>query len=310
MRFNNPDLHSALEAWRRFPDIRDRANADNFHFDEKPSFPRQMAYEGAVGPVAEPAALRRAHIAYVHDFMEIGDGIPHTFDTALGPARLSEIGIDPYLKVVRLEALTRPLSYWRTRPDVSPLQALRDAHASEDHATVDGFLAVWNESNVRDHRPAFAAWGHQLSDELDADDWANRLRDRLGLEHHDGSAEPIPVALMEYRVLDVLRAATDAGITYPITAPTVLDIPPGPYFFPSPRELAYGRAMSLVPIVNDDDLLAEMLHVRIPYRRDHLVRLGTIDRAPSIHDLRVLRNNHLDAVRIAAVRDDFGEEIA
>lgn len=309
MRFNDPDLQAALEAWRLIPDVRERANADNFAFDERPSLTRQAAYEGAVGPVSEPEAFRRAHIDYVHDFMEIAGGIPHTFDPALGPARLSEIGVDPYLKIVRLESLTRPLSYWRTKPDVVALEALRQAHASGDTATMDEFLGVWNESNVRDHRPAFAAWKHQLDNELGSDDWANLLRDRLGLEHYDGSAEAIPVALMEYRVMDVATAATDARIADPITAPIVLDIRPGPYFFPSPGELAYGRAMSLVPIMNDDDLLAEMLHVRLPYRREHVMRLGVINRAPVVHDLRMLRNNHLHAVRVAAVREDFGEEI-
>ena len=285
MRFDDPALQSALEAWRRDPEIRERACADNMRFEERVSLPRRVAFETEVGVVENADQLRRAHILYVRTFMETRGATPHTFGAELGPARLSAAGVDPYLKIVRLESLARVFSVWATRPGVAPLEFLREAIAKGDTGVTDGFLAAWNDPEMRDHRPAFAAWKHQLSTELDSGDWPHALRDRLGLGHHDGSKGAIPVARMEYRVSDVLHAAGDAGIGDPFTVPTALDIRPGPYFFPSPGALPYGRAMSLIPILSDDDLLAEMLHVRLPYRREHIAELGTIDRAPPVHDL-------------------------
>jgi hypothetical protein len=114
---------------------------------------------------------------------------------------------------------------------------------------------------------------------------------------------------MEYQVQDVFETARIAGSTHAFTAPTFLDSRAGPHFFPAPRSLPYGRVMSLLPIANDDDLLAEMLHLRLTYRRDHIARLGIITRPPVPHDLKELRNHHLVALQLASDRYDFGEEI-
>ena len=312
MRFNDQASQAALAAWRLNPEVRERACADNTHFEERVSDARLAACTAELGAIDGVEALRRSHIQYVQDFVEVQDGVPHTFDQDLDPARLSSVGVDPYLKIVRLESLERALFRWPRSTGADPLAALAElerAIKTNETAMVDDFLATWNDANTRDFRPAFAAWKHQLEVELARDDWADALRDRLGLGHYDGSDIAIPVALMEYRASDVMRAAADAGIENPFVAPTVLDIPPGPYFFPSPGDLPYGRVMSLVAIGSHDDLLCEMLHARLPYRRDHIARLGTIRRAPAPHGLRELRNNHLQAVRIAALRDDYGEEI-
>jgi hypothetical protein len=67
--------------------------------------------------------------------------------------------------------------------------------------------------------------------------------------------------------------------------------------------------MSLAPIGSEADLLAEMLHVRLTYRREHLIKVGAITRPPPPHDLKELRNHHLLALQVASDREDFGEEI-
>src|SRR5665213_115696 len=219
------------------------------------------------------------------------------------------MGLDPLQWIVRLESLERAFSYWSVPEDLDPLETLRAARAKNNTAVVDDFLNTWNDSNVRDCRPAFATWRDRVGTELDADDWADRLRDQLGLEHYNCVNGPIPVAMMQYQVREVIDAARTPGSSHAFTEPTFLDTRPGPYFFPSPRSLPYGRVMSLVQISSDDDLLAEMLHVRLTYQRDHIVRLGTIRRPPAPHDLKELRNHHLLALQIASGRDDFGEEI-
>lgn len=114
---------------------------------------------------------------------------------------------------------------------------------------------------------------------------------------------------MEYSVDEVRRAANGQVGACAITAPTVLDSGPWPFFFPAPRDLSCGRAMSLVKVADDKDLLAEVLHFRISYRREHILRLGEIRDPPEASDLGTLRNHHLLAVRIASGCDDFGEEI-
>ena len=92
------------------------------------------------------------------------------------------------------------------------------------------------------------------------------------------------------------------------TAPTALDTGPWPHFFPAPRDLPCGRAMALTP-ADDTKLLAEMLHYRLTYRPEHILKLGWITQPLAPLDLRELRNLHLTAVQVASGRDDFGEEI-
>jgi hypothetical protein len=114
---------------------------------------------------------------------------------------------------------------------------------------------------------------------------------------------------MEYTVAEVrATVASVAGIAS-FTAPTVLDTDPWPFFFPAPADLACGRTMALYQVASDNDLLAEILHFRITYRREHLARLDEIRTPPNPFDLKVLRNHHLLALQIASGRDDFGEEI-
>jgi hypothetical protein len=170
-------------------------------------------------------------------------------------------------------------------------------------------LATWNGSNIRDGRPAFAAFKDEVIDDLAKPEWPSRLRDRLGLAHYDCRDGPIPIALMEYTVAEVVEAAAAKGVKSAFTAPTVLDSEPWPYFFPAPAEMRCGRTMALYEVQDDKELLAEILHYRIAYKPKHLARLDEIGKPPSAYDLRGLRNHHLLALHIAAGREDFGEDI-
>jgi hypothetical protein len=240
----------------------------------------------------------------VRDYLEISDDIPHTFLADLGPAALGSQPLDEHQLVIRLESLVRPLGKWGRAFD-----DLRQAHAANDLPVLQGFLNHWNNSNVRDSRPSFAAWRDQLIPELEAPDCPERLRDRLGLEHYDCRDGPIPVAVMQYRLREVMDTARALGLRHGVTAPTVIDSRPGPYFFPAPKELPYGRAMSLAPVDDENQLLAELLHVRLLYRPEHIIQLDEIRRPPVAHDLKALRNNHLFVLQVASGRGDVGEEI-
>ncbi len=68
--------------------------------------------------------------------------------------------------------------------------------------------------------------------------------------------------------------------------------------------------MALFEIGSDEDLVVELLHVRITYRREHIMQVGEITCAPAPLALAQLRNHHLMALRLASGRDDFGEEMS
>jgi hypothetical protein len=288
-----------LQAWRRDPDVRERACVDNIWFEERVGANRLAAYEAELAAATTSRALRDGHSRYWKTFV-VTDDVPHSFMDDMEPADLGSATLDEYQRIVRVESLDRPLKSWG-----GDFEALQNALVNRDTALLQGFLDVWNEA--RDHRPAFAAWRDEVVAETEADDWADRLRNRMGLAHFRAAMEPLPVALMEYTVRDVKAEA--AVVSAMFTSPTVLDTEPWPQFFPAPRDIPYGRAMALAPIGDENQLLAEMLHTRLTYKPHHIRKLGLIAAPYREHDLRELRNTHLLALRIASGRDDFGEEI-
>ena len=294
-----PNLASALTGWRGSSDVARRAEADNSLFEECIGGKRQAFFEDFAADAASAEGLRRRHVDYCKEHIEVSE-VPHTFQLDFEPAASDKL--DEHQRIVRVECLSRPLQNYGIA-----YEKLRAAFDSGDHAYIHGFLSSWDIA--RDARPGFAAFKEQLAEELDAPDWPCRLRDRLGLAHYDARGGPIPIALMEYSVGEVLAALDDPGVACAITRPTVLDSRPWPWFFPAPAELCYGRTMSLAAIDDYDMLLAEILHCRLSYRRHHLVRLGEIRRPVVGLDLRTLRNDHLMALRLAADREAFGEEI-
>ena len=304
MHFNDPASQTALEAWRNDPDIRERACADNVQFEERVSAARLTAFETLVSThPAAPAGLGERQTWYWKNFVRVPDGAADTFRPELDPARLGPDGLDPFQPIVRLEDLRTPLD--NAGLTYAEFQTVL---AEGQNDTVQKFLDVWNLG--RDFRPAFAAWEDQLLDEIDAPDWPDRLRDRMGLAHYDANGGSIPVALMRYNVSNVETEAGAMGLHHSFTAPTVLDTGPWPYFFPAPAELPYGRAMPLIVLTDHNQLLAEMLHPRLTYRRSHLIKVGEIRRPLGAPDLKILRNAHLEALQLASDRYDFGEEIA
>jgi hypothetical protein len=187
--------------------------------------------------------------------VRVDEDTPHTFLATMSPADLGII--DEMQTIVRMESLARPLA----RHGLT-FERLRDAHVNNETAVIDGFLATWNASSVRDWRPAFAAFKDEVTDDLSRTDWATRLRDRLGPAHFDGSGVSIPIALMEYSVAEVRKTATDFGLACAFTAPTVLDSGPWPFFFPAPPELNCGRTLALYEVADDASPYLERLGSR------------------------------------------------
>ncbi len=299
MRFTDTDLQSELQRWRLGSTLDQRAMADNMWFEERVSAARLAHFEAIVRAPSPLAPLSERQEAYWKEYVKSDQ--PDTFQTALAPARLVPGLLDTTQRIVRLETI---------RPTVlagvgMTFDDLRNAHATGNAPVLDVFLNQWNRD--RDGRPAFAAWKDEIRGHLLFADWADQMRDRFGLAHYNPSPDPIPVILMEYTVADVLLAADRLGFDHAIVSPTVLDGGPWPWFFPSPPGLAYGRTMPLPPSAHG--LMTEILHVKMTYHRDHIAKFGAISRAVAPIEMRVLRNQHLAALRSAAMRPDFGEEM-
>jgi len=303
MRFHNARLQAELTSWRSQASVVERSKADNGWFEERVSAARLARFENFVPAPDVSEGLDYRLVDYWKTHVRNGNPLPDTFHPDLEPASLAP-GLEPFQPIIRVEDLRTPLA--NAGLSFEELQAsLADP---QRRPTIENFLSIWNDD--RDTRPVFAAWKDQLYEEIDAEDWPERLRDRLGLAHYDPTdGRDIHVALMEYTVDDVMKDTAALNLPVVFTAPTVLDCKPWPYFFPSPQELPYGRAMALYHVDDERRLLAEMLHPKLTYRFHHISKLGMVRRRPVTPDLKELRNRHLLALQVASVREDFGEAI-
>lgn len=308
MKFAAPDLDSLLDAWATSTDLRARAEAHNIAFEERLDRDRLDALEKSVpGPCLDYKDLRRYLSNFVTTYVEVAEPhVPPTFRTENSGASMTQPS--PEQKLVRLENVTRHLD--PANPDLT-LAALERSLASTDpaeKAVLDDFLDQWNRA--RNNRPTFAAFKDQLLFEIGDAEWPHKLRDRLGLAHYGVAGGPLDVALMEYTVEEVLtEAGRSPDIAYPFCVPTFLDSRPSSRFFPTPKELPAGAPMALFEIWSDEQLIAEVLHSRLTYRRHHIAKLGQIATDGPMADFKSVRNNHLAVLQLAAVRDDFGEDL-
>lgn len=285
------------------------AVADNCRFDERAGDERWRQYDAIVSEVqGDPDAVTWEDWAEAHKlhldrhWRVLRFGAPDAF----GPINKDAwLDLSENQTLVRLEDLTHPL-----RAAAMSLDNLRDVHdlANQGQAdarfVVDSFCETWNQ--IRDGRPMFAAFYDEVKSEVEDDDWAVALRDRLGLGHY-GADGPSDVALVSYPASYVLSRSVAVGSTA-CALPTVLDNGMHEFFFPAPRQHPFGATLHLVPDLADR-LTAEVLHHRIDYRAEHILRLGRIDRSHRLagQSLVDARDLHLVTLREACGREDFGE---
>ncbi len=306
MKFTDRELSSLLDAWAISTDLRERAEAHNIAFEERLDRNRLDALEKSVpGPCLEYRDLKRHLFNFVTTYVEVAEPhVPPTFRTENSGASMTQPS--PEQMLVRLEDVTRHIA--NTGRSLADLERSLASTDPAEKATLEDFLDQWNRA--RNNRPTFAAFKDQLLPEIGDASWPHRLRDRLGLADYGAAGGPLSVALMEYTVDEVLtEAARSPDIEYPFCVPTFLDSMPNSQFFPTPKELPAGSPMALFEICSDDDLITEVLHSRLTYRRYHVAKLGEITLDGPTVVFRTLRNNHLAALQVAAERDDFGEEL-
>jgi hypothetical protein len=319
-----PPLPSLLSALGASGDPVHVAYGQNYRFEERVSAARQTSYEQALG-LARPElpAWQDCHKRYLFRSVYVDPGeIPETFSPLNTDALQSAPA--PSQWMVRIENLGEvlhdrgPLFTMAKVQEQIEIWRRNDDHAAAIQARLflEGLREIWNTEVRKDQRPMFASFFDELEEEVTADDWPHRLRDRLGLSHYDvpPSGSPIAVAVMRYRVAEVLAGMGAEERDRAFAVPTVLDGELNTHFFPSPREIGYGRTLDLRPDEECERLVAEVLHRRIEYTPDHIYRVGwmTTPIPPYDHGpaFARLRNGHLFCLRYESGRDDFGEDIA
>ncbi len=299
-------------------DAEEQAKIENFILDERPPHEGISLYSRRLGTssITNLDNWQDRHKNFTSEEINIStseSGQPWTFrpENATNRLRL----IDPRIYLVRVERADWPCSLAgveseRLRHHVEEYQR-GNRTASSDF--LDKVAISWNAK--RDKRPLFATTELEVEDIINDGnaDWAERLRDRLGLGHYSpGSASgPIEVLLMRYTVQEVLDSLAGNGDP---AIPTVLDGDMNHYFYPSPlhdpdtaENPYYGHTVNLAPVADENDYTMgiEMLHPRIAYKPEHFFKFGVIAN-PIAMEIERARSFHLPWIRLHSGRDDFG----
>jgi hypothetical protein len=320
MNFNDPDLIAAIEACRASVKLLERAIGHNFTWDSRIGTERAVAFEEALSmPVVQtPAGLRDAFSGYYRNHLEwdpeeapgetfqsVNDaaGFEHLPDKRVGLVRM--VKIQPTLD-------TAGLTLKRLQ---SAFDLHRNAAANEAGDVLAGarsvlakFVDAWNNYNHRP--PAFAGFADDVAEELGKADWPDQLRRRFGIGHltvPKGSPS-IPVMLLTYTVGDVLKAAKGHRVAATaIRVPTTLESNLYDYFYPAPTPYPYGRTVHLDGDQAVRRLACEIVHLPVDISLAHIDRIGEIGETKLMPALSILRDHHLDALRIDTECEDFGE---
>lgn len=317
-----PPLQTLIRQRRDDPTLsaEERAVYENFTMEERISSARLTRYSRALG-AASPANLehfRRQHRRYLdaHQFIEKTEGVPpDTFDRSLNANNLWP-DIDDHIALYRLEQVSWVLE--NSSIDQTELEGWVQQAATQPAAAAPQLQRVVDEWNARRNLyPSFATTHDEIADLLAQADWANLVRDHLGLGHLNpkpGRTEA--VLLMRYTVKEV-RAAAKVAHQTGFCIPTMLDGTVNPYFFPTPAHAgaegavyAQGRAVNLTQVRTESNyqMGVELLHSYLDYRPEHIVRWGVISR-PHQANLTQLRQFHLSWLQLNCDRDNFTGEL-
>ena len=305
-----------------------RARAENYLWEERVAPDRQRAYEDVVAGLAGSTAdgWQKAHNGYLASRV-YGPDLPETFTAANHTARLdgNALTLGKTHRLVRIESLdyavehnllARPVDVLKDYVDILRGRQALPTASTEDVTrddVEDEIAALCEKLNgPYSYRPRFmACLDDRMAADLEMPDWADRMRDRLGLGHYrPTAAKPqIPVLAVSYTVNEVMKQARKLQAAMPLAVPTVLDGDLYEWFFPSPAGLPYGRTLQLDGDPECSRKIAEVLSLRIPYKPDHIHAIGFIRNAEAMafDDPLAVRREHLECLRRDPQgRKDFG----
>lgn len=293
----------------------ERAHIENFMLDERPPQTGIDLYAKRLKskPIADLDNWIDRHKNFITEEVNLGvkeTAQPWTFRAENDINRLRNI--EPNLYLIRVEDINWLCnSIGITCTDLETNIKAFETGDAKARDFLKGVVNHWNPE--RDKRPIFATTELEVGDIINnnSGDWAEQLRDRLGLGHYSPLTSPINIVLMRYTVKEVLDSLEGEG--YP-AIPTVLDSKMGPYFFPSPvpkhNNPYYGHTVNLAYLEDDNDysMGVELLHPRIDYKPEHFFKMGVIAR-PFSMPLERARQFHLPWLQLHSDRDDFGAHL-
>jgi len=304
----NSAFKTLLEGMAASANDKDAAIADNYLFEERVGVVRQQEYENGLSSPANIKDWRAHHNStYVTNRIKGGgnDFIPDTFLEINRSVLLANIA--PNEELIRVEDLRYPLSKSTAKLTHKQLADLLNRRNEPDAVGIlNTFVEEWNR--VRANWPMFGALYQDVQDDAEHDDWPHQLRDRLGLDHYQGSnSERIPVALMRYQSrLALDKVKKDRRFAAGFALPTTLDGELNPAYFPAPAGHPFGAALNLSepwqPLLS-----AEVLNLRIDYQPAHLWKVGEIVRPTGYRNLRAQRDKHLTLLRTETDNASFGQ---
>lgn len=317
MQPTNRNLAQVLVAMYGAKSPATRARAENMIFDEQIDPARQGPYEADFAPpLPDYRSFHAAHKRYLdaHVFTDL----PETFTAANTAATIDTTPISgKYL--LRIECLGWTLGNL-AMGDVDQFIHILHVYrkdVKDPHMTIKMAQRALQKvcdslnANPRARSPRFATFEDCVTDDVNAPDWAERLRDRLGLSHYPDAEKynPHPVALMRYPISEIAAQAQRLGLSAAATIPTVLDALPRSVFHPTPRGMDRGYALNLAGEDDYEKLVPEILHPRITYKPSHFLKIGTISSKGDLRPSRLtqLRDGHRDCLRVLCCRDDYGK---
>jgi hypothetical protein len=300
---NNAPFSGFLRGVAAGATLAEVAPAENYILDERVPSTREddfLAFNGFAAPFTTSSWFRQ-HADY--SVVKVARApISGTFDVINQP---NWLGLQPDWDVVRIETISG-LCGRASASGVSESEAgdlIRDLVAARETGTpmnglrearLEQWLKLVNAGS--DRRPAFVAPFAEVEPLLKQPDWANRLRDALGLGHiRPWAGRPTTVVLLQYNLERVYKA--HIGKPAWAASPTVLDdVPrtmPNPCFFPAPRTASpkgFGFTVNLD--LTASGLEQEFLHGHVTYMLDDFRRIGDVTTDISSAQIDQARQRH------------------
>lgn len=218
-------------------------------------------------------------------------------------------GVGGEINLVRVENIRFIADYalWDVEDAAISLKEIAQANrtgvrlSTSREKTVRALLDTWQD--VIDARPMFATFWENVYDavEWDHPDWAETLRDRLGLAGYDATARGrFEVVVFKYPVTIVPTRSTGDRL---LLRPTVLDSALNEAFYTNEPESGVGVAMDLA--IRDDDPWQEVIHPAVYFRPSDVWAVGSIASGLPT-EVRAARAHHMLKVAVRSA-DEFAE---
>lgn len=284
--------------------LAEKAPAENFVLDERVTEPRAsdfFSFNSKVETqITSTEIFAEQHKGYSRDRL-IHRPVSATFDEGNSPNHFLANDMD----VVRLERLDGLCERNNVRlVDSGQLQTwikqlIDDRDTGNVPATNVGLgLRSWLKglNGSSDQRPTFVAPFAAVEALLDQADWANQLRDVLGLGHFQPQAgQGVTVVAFRYNMERVRKKHQRApGFA---AAPSVLDDMPtsggNVCFLPAPVRLSPPEYGSTVDLSGGGNSKSEFVHASIPYEIADIWRIGEVTTGVSDDQISSARSQRI-----------------